>query len=84
MNEASRSFAGTPPIRVLTVDSSWGCNGDSRYGGVRRESWLYCEATRQWGWFDQGDEATRPFRTASTPMAHPFDGPFGIFRGRAR
>jgi hypothetical protein len=82
-NDTGRDFTRRPPIRVLTVDSSWGSNGDPRYGGVRRESWWYCEATHQWGWFEQGDEATRRFSTASTPMAHPFDGPFGIFRGRA-
>jgi hypothetical protein len=83
-NAASRAFASTPPIRMFSVDSSWGCNGNPQFGGVRRESWWYCESTRQWGWFEQGEEATRSFRTASTPMAHPFDGPFGIFRGRTR
>jgi hypothetical protein len=81
---ASRAFASTPPIRVFSVDSSWGCNGNAQFGGVRRESWWYCESTRQWGWLEQGDETTRSFLTASTPMAHPFDGPFGIYRGRTR
>jgi cell wall-associated NlpC family hydrolase len=78
---ASRAFASTPPIRLLSVDSSWGSSGHAEFGGVRRETWWYSASTGQWAWLDQGDDRSRAFRTAGTPMDHPFGEPFGIYRG---
>jgi hypothetical protein len=36
-------------VSVLTVDSSFGSNGDPALGGVERQTWLYDAATQRWG-----------------------------------
>ncbi|MDP9036848.1 MAG: hypothetical protein M3O50_18780 [Myxococcota bacterium] len=45
---AAQAFAVGGPIRVVELDSSWGCGGDSQRGGVRRETFLYNERTGEW------------------------------------
>jgi len=81
---AAAALAGSGPIRIFEVDSSWGCSGNPLIGGVRRETWWYAETTKTWAWLEQGPEGERPFSTADTPMAHPFTGAAGIFRGAGR
>jgi hypothetical protein len=74
-------------ILVLEVDSSWGCNGYLIAGGVRRETWWYSQTTGEWGWQDPGPAPlpppapSRALDSGLTPLDHPFDGPYGIFRG---
>jgi hypothetical protein len=36
-------------VSVLTVDSSFGSNGNPEWGGVQRETWLYDAETKRWG-----------------------------------
>jgi cell wall-associated NlpC family hydrolase len=78
------ALASSGPIRIFEVDSSWGCSGNPLIGGVRRETWWYAETNKTWGWLEQGPARQRLFATADTPLAHPFTGASGIFRGAGR
>jgi cell wall-associated NlpC family hydrolase len=78
------AFAQAGPLRVFQVDSSWGCSGDPRIGGVRRETWWYSSTTKKWAWVEQGLPGQRPFATGDTPLNHPFSGTSGIFRAAGR
>lgn len=81
-SDSAQSFAVGGPIRVFFVDSSWGCGGNPRVGGTRREEWWYNRSTHQWGWHEQGDGlSARRFWITPTPYGHPFAPPAsGIFR----
>jgi hypothetical protein len=47
-------FTSPGPFRRIKVDSSWGAGSEGAdYGGFRRESWLYDESTKQWGFVDR-------------------------------
>jgi hypothetical protein len=69
-------------IRVIDVDSSWGCHGNPLVGGVTRERWWHNETTDQWAWMAQGDgTGQRPFLVTPTPYDHAFNPPDnGVFR----
>jgi hypothetical protein len=84
-NPAKIDFVVGGPVRVLEVDSSWGCGhfvhgesgdrveGHPDEGGVKRVTWLYNESTAQWAtWDKQGGT----FHTSPTPYDHPLDGFF--------
>ncbi len=79
--DAASAFSVGGPIRVLDVDSSWGCGGLAELGGVQRERWWYNEATRDWGWLiaDEGG-AERSFVVTPTPYGHPIAPPNGMYR----
>jgi hypothetical protein len=66
----------TPRVRVLTVDSAWGGDGDAMRGGAKREVWLHNERTNTWAYWD----ASGGFKTAANPYHHEID---GIFRPRS-
>jgi len=80
---AQVDFALGGPVRLLQVDSSWGCGvlddarhvvvGQASAGGVLRETWLYNDTTQQWA---SWDKASGRFWTSATPYAHPLDGFF--------
>ena len=85
MGAAGARMVDAGPVRIVQVDSSWGSGGDPSMGGVRRETWWHSETTGTWGWVQQrGLAGPGSLETASTPLAHPFAPPFGIFRGAAR
>jgi hypothetical protein len=82
---AGAKMAAAGPVRIVQVDSSWGSGGDPLAGGVRRETWWHSDASGAWGWLMPHDpEGPASLETASTPIAHPFAPPFGIFRGASR
>ena len=68
---AAREFSVGGPIRVFEVDSSWGSGGNPEIGGVKRETWLYNESTKLWGYRDWQDGT---FTTGRAPYDHPLDG----------
>jgi hypothetical protein len=82
--ETGTKMAAAGPVRVVQVDSSWGSSGDPQLGGVRRETWWRSETTGAWAWLQHASDGSASLLTASTPMAHPFASPFGIFRGSDR
>lgn len=70
-------FAEGGPVHVYEVDASWGAgeNGAST-GGVRRDTWLYNESTKEWAQLDQrkpGVPATFE-RTPTGPADEIFHG----------
>jgi hypothetical protein len=71
-------------VRVITVDSSWGCRSaplaDPAMGGVRRETWWYNEETATWGWGPAGLVGSQPLSVSALPYGHPVTGAFGFFR----
>jgi hypothetical protein len=83
----AEQFARGNSVRVLEVDSSWGCHDDPQQGGVQRETWWYAETTRTWGWLSHGSGANGSqspdaFQSGPTPYNHVFGGPYAIYRGR--
>jgi hypothetical protein len=81
LKPAGPSLASPRGILVVEVDSSWGCDGNLLAGGVRRETWWYSQTTGLWGWHEQAPTEARDLYAGPTPVDHPFDGPYGIFRG---
>jgi len=53
-------FAQGGPVHAIEVDASWGAgpHGGS-WGGVRRDTWLYNESTKQWAELNQRQEEGR-------------------------
>jgi hypothetical protein len=71
-------------VHVLEVDSSWGAGpAGAPSGGVRRETWLYCEGSKQWGALQHGATplATDPFFVFDVGHVHK-DPIGGVFRPR--
>jgi len=59
-DKARSFFSSAGPFHVIEVDSSWGAgrNGDTEFGGQRRELWLYDESTKKWGRILLGDRSS--------------------------
>lgn len=50
-NVIVRSHTTTGTLHVFEVDSSWGAGPDGAdYGGFRRDTWTYDDATKLWTW----------------------------------
>jgi hypothetical protein len=75
-DDATKFFAGK--VRALTVDSSWGAGGDwtATSGGVKRNTWLYSQATKQWATLDSAGKISI---TPEGPYAHKLN---AVFRGK--
>ena len=67
------AFTAGGPVHVLQVDSSWGADDGKPFGGVRRDTWFFNEATERWGFFNV--RTTPPtFETGDSPCHEPVDG----------
>jgi hypothetical protein len=66
---AARFLRGVGPHHAIEVDSSWGAGPDgAELGGFRRDTWIYDEGSRTWGFVDV--HVTPPvFRTSITGPA---------------
>jgi hypothetical protein len=75
---AGRFLRGPGPFHAIEVDSSWGAGADGAdFGGYRRDTWIYDESTRAWGFVQPG--TTPPVFTVSS------DGPSNdVFHGAYR
>jgi hypothetical protein len=47
--DAKAFLNGPGPFHTIEVDSSWGAGEGSPLGGVRRDTWIYDEGSKQWG-----------------------------------
>jgi hypothetical protein len=76
------AFLASPgPHHVLEVDSSWGAGATgSPHGGYRRDTWLYDESTKTWGYFVPGT-SPRYFDTSDVGPAS-LDKYHGTYRPR--
>ncbi|MDP9150473.1 MAG: hypothetical protein M3O36_11115 [Myxococcota bacterium] len=72
----AQAFAVGGPIRVLQLDSSWGCGGSSHRGGVKRETFWHNESTGKWAHQAPSD---RPFAASPDLYGEKLD---GFFRGQ--
>ena len=77
----ARDFSVGGQVRVFEVDTSWGCNGQARLGGVRRETWWLNESTNKWGYIERSlDKKTGAelelFRAVDGPYDHRLEGFF--------
>ena len=49
------NMSGSGPYRVISVDSSWGAGANGQVtGGYRRDTWVYDESTKEWGFYRPG------------------------------
>ena len=61
-------FAAGGPVHAVEVDSSWGAGeSGASYGGVRRDTWLYNESTKQWAQLNQRKDTGQPPTFELTP-----------------
>jgi hypothetical protein len=68
-----QAFAVGGRIRVLQMDSSFGCGGLSAGGGVQRSTWLYNEGTGRWAQ-ETLNGADSKIVVAPTLYWHPLEG----------
>jgi hypothetical protein len=75
---ARQLLCGPGPFHAIEVDSSWGAGPDGAdFGGYRRDTWIYDESTKAWGFVQPG--TTPPVFTVSA------DGPSNdVFHGAYR
>lgn len=72
-------LASNGPHHVIEVDSSWGAGATGAdYGGFRRDTWIYDEATKAWGSF----EPWAPRRFVVSPAGPSNDRFHGAYRAR--
>jgi hypothetical protein len=74
-----RTFLQGGPIHRYEVDSSWGAGDGADSGGLRRDTWLYNEATREWGFYrhvDPTGDRVLFYSSKIGPCDHPIDGVF--------
>lgn len=78
--EAMKAFLSSPgPHHVIEVDSSWGAGATGAdYGGFRRDTWIYDEATKSWGCF----EPWSPRRFVTSTEGPSGDRYHGAYRAR--
>ncbi len=80
-SEDAQTLEGEPkptgPLKAVTVFSSWGAGGnpDNSRGGVRKETWVYDEATKKWGTLN-GNKVE--WSTENGPYDHKW---VGAYRG---
>ena len=56
--DAFDGMPGAGPFRVIEVDSSWGAGAQgSATGGYRRDTWVFDESSKQWGFHRPGQSA---------------------------
>jgi hypothetical protein len=68
-----QAFAVGGRVRVLEMDSSYGCGGDFKEGGVQRQTWLYNESTGRWAQETLSGPRSSVV-TAATLYWHPLEG----------
>lgn len=78
--EAMGTFLSSPgPHHVIEVDSSWGAGATGAdFGGYRRDTWIFDEATKTWGSF----EAWSPRRFVTSTEGPSGDRYHGAYRAR--
>lgn len=72
--DAAQFMKGPGPFHMLEVDSSWGADDGRDYGGMRRDTWIYDEGTKQWGYFAHGSGGFHASERG--PHGEPFAGAF--------
>lgn len=72
--EAAAFMNGPGPFHILEVDSSWGADDGRDYGGMRRDTWIYDEGTKQWGFFAHGSGTLHTSERG--PHGEPYGGAF--------
>lgn len=73
---AATFLAGAGPFHVLDVDSSWGADDGRDYGGFRRDTWIFDEGSRRWGYFDPRTTPATFLVSERGPADEPFAGAF--------
>ncbi len=61
------------PYRALDVDSSWGAGEAGKGGGVKRQTWIYDEASKSWSTWDPANKKLTNSNDTG-PYDHPLDG----------
>ena len=74
---AAAAFASRGSARVLEMDSSWGAADGQPFGGVRRDTWLYDDATKAWA---QINVRVNPPQFEVTPQGPADERLHGVYR----
>ncbi len=75
--ETITTFVG-PRIRVLDLDSSWGCGGKAAIGGGERRTFYEDRMTGEWLWVDDENQA----HLASSLYGHEVEGVYRLAGGQ--
>ncbi len=86
LGSGAQAFAVGGPIRVLELDSSWGCGGHASLGGVKRQTFWYNESAAQWAWLEERAPSNEPVNAQKLDVSprlydHLLD---GFYRGPER
>jgi hypothetical protein len=71
-------IANSHCLRVLVVDSSWGCGDNAAVGGVQRQTWFEDQVSGKWLSIDPSG---RTFTITELPYGHAVDGVYRFAGG---
>jgi hypothetical protein len=74
---AQNFLTGSGPFHAIEVDSSWGAGSTGeKCGGYRRDTWLYDESTKMWGYVDPHASPPAFKLSATGPAGDDFHGAY--------
>ncbi len=74
-------FIAQGPVHVFEMDASWSAGRyGAPWGGVRRDTWLYNESTKEWAQLDVRHDPPGPATFETTPSGPANDVFHGVYR----